>query len=64
MRCWTITTVNPAAGSIPMYVGIGDADTDARHRRLVIEDSEGRTVTLNGEEIGELYRAIKPALAG
>lgn len=50
--------------SLPQYVSVGDPDTEAIRRRLWIEDSEGRHVVLNGEEIGKLYKFIKPALAG
>lgn len=46
------------------YVSVHEPDTDGLQRRLYIEDSEGRSVVLKGEEIGQLYRHIKPALAG
>lgn len=45
------------------YVDIHDDGFQA-DRSLVIEDSEGNRVTLKNEEIGQLYRFIKPALAG
>lgn len=48
----------------PQYVSIHEPDSDSLRRRLYIEDSEGRHVVLCGEEIGRLYRHIKPALAG
>ena len=45
------------------YVSIYD-DGWLAERRLFIEDDEGRTVCLKNEQIGILYRAIKPGLAG
>ena len=50
--------------SLRQYVSIHEPDTDGLKRRLYIEDSEGRSVVLKGEEIGQLYKHIKPAMAG
>lgn len=33
-------------------------------RKLIIEDDDGNTVTLKNEQIGELYKSIKPPMAG
>ena len=63
MKVFSYDIVAPGA-TMPSYVGIHDPDTDAVRRRLYIEDSEGRHVVLAGEEIGALYKHIKPALAG
>ena len=63
MKVFSYDIVAAGAGS-PQYVSIHDPDTGAVRRRLYIEDSEGRSVTLKGEEIGQLYKFIKPALAG
>lgn len=45
------------------YVSIND-DGFISERKLYISDDDGNMVTLKNEQIGELYRAIKPALAG
>ena len=37
---------------------------DAVDRTLAITDDAGNTVTLKNEQIGELYRRVKPLLAG
>lgn len=63
MKVFSYDIIAPGART-PQYVGVGDPDTGELKRRLYIEDSEGRHVVLNGEEIGQLYRHIKPALAG
>jgi len=45
-----------------MYTSVHD--DDGERRTLVIEDERGGKVELYGKEIGELYKAIKPSLAG
>lgn len=45
-----------------MYTSIHDDDGD--QRILIIDDERGGKVELHGKEIGELYKAIKPPLAG
>ena len=44
------------------YVSIYDDGTFVE-RTLYITDDDGNTVKLKNEQIGELYRQIKPALA-
>ena len=61
MKIWqTSQTKNDCNGG---YVSIHD-DGWLAERRLVITDDDGNTVTLKNEQIGELYKAIKPAMAG
>ena len=62
MKAFIYEKVPP--GAKPSYVSIHAPDDEALSRALHIEDSEGRKVVLHGEEIGQLYRFIKPALAG
>lgn len=50
-------------GEGPMYVSIMDPGTHS-DRTLYINDERGGTVELRNEEIGELYKALKPPLAG
>lgn len=45
------------------YTSIYD-DGFFNERKLIIKDDEGNTVTLKNEQIGKLYRTIKPAMAG
>ena len=45
------------------YVSMSDDGTLAE-RTLCITDDAGNIVTLKNEQIGELYRAIKPGLVG
>lgn len=45
------------------YFSIED-DGSSVQRKLVITDDDGNTVVLKNEQIGELYKRIKPALAG
>ena len=49
--------------SIGSYQSIHDDGSNGQ-RMLFITDDEGVTVTLKNEQIGELYRRIKPPLAG
>lgn len=63
MKVFSYDIIAPGART-PQYASVGEPDTDGVKRRLYIEDAEGRHVVLNGEEIGQLYRHIKPALAG
>lgn len=61
MQIWEISeTKNDCNGG---YVSIHD-DGWLEERRLFITDDDGNTVTLKNEQIGELYKAIKPALVG
>ncbi len=46
------------------YVGINDPGHDGYSRNLSIDDGRGGKAHLKDEEIGQLYKAIKPALAG
>jgi len=46
------------------YVSIHDLGTDKIRRELVILDDEGGMVTIKNEDIGKLYRMLKPNLAG
>jgi len=46
------------------YVSIHDKGDGHIRRNLFIRDDEGNTVCIKDEQIGELYKAIKPALAG
>jgi len=45
------------------YLSIHDPGIGA-NRLLYIEDDRGNMVQLHNEQIGELYKAIKPSLAG
>ena len=65
MEIWQTTTPpkNKNAGTNGGYVPIDDDGLFAE-RKLFIEDDEGRMVVLKNEQIGELYKAIKPALQG
>lgn len=45
------------------YYSIHDGGENVE-RLLFIEDDEGNSVKIRNEQIGELYRLIKPALAG
>jgi len=45
------------------YADIDDNGFQAE-RTLVIIDDDGNTVRLKNEQIGELYRFVKPVLAG
>ena len=44
------------------YLNIHDDGSHAE-RKLYIEDDEGNRVILKNEQIGELYKRIKPILA-
>jgi hypothetical protein len=50
-------------GHGPMYVSIMDPGTYS-DRTLYISDERGGSIELKNEEIGELYKALKPPLAG
>lgn len=45
------------------YYSIHDGGKNVE-RLLFIEDDEGNSVKIRNEQIGELYRLIKPTLAG
>lgn len=45
------------------YVSIHDDGFQAE-RLLYIEDDAGHSITLKNEQIGQLYKFIKPSLAG
>jgi hypothetical protein len=53
----------PNAQASGGYSSIHDC-TKTSSRELWITDRDGNTVCLHDEEIGELYRGIKPPLAG
>jgi len=61
MQIWQTSKTNEDDNS--GYVSIHD-DGWLLERRLIITDDNGNTVTLKNEQIGLLYRAIKPAMAG
>lgn len=63
MKVFSYDIVKPGE-SRQQYVSIHQPDSDELKRRLYIEDSEGRHVVINGEEIGKLYKFIKPVMAG
>ena len=66
MKAWEVSTP-PKGGDGAYgnggYVDIHDDGFQAE-RSLYIEDDEGHCVRLKNEQIGQLYKAIKPALAG
>ena len=61
MKSWQITKSKSDQNG--GYLSIHDMGKLA-DRTLYIEDDDGNLVTLKNEQIGELYKAIKPALAG
>ena len=58
---YTLTSKNVNNGG---YVSIDDPGGDNIHRVLIIKDDEGNLVKLENEQIGELYKKIKPIFSG
>jgi len=66
MKIWQTTQPNKTCdGNIVNggYVSIYDDGFQAE-RNLFITDDDGNTVCLKNEQIGELYKRIKPTMAG
>ena len=65
MKVWEVSRPKGDDGAYGNggYISIHDGGFQAE-RSLFIEDSEGNRIILKNEEIGQLYRFIKPALAG
>jgi len=61
MKIWQSSQTNKDENS--GYVSIHD-DGYLAERKLYIQDDDGNLVCLKNEQIGELYKAIKPAMAG
>ena len=60
MKIWqTQTSKDENCG----YISIHD-EGYLVERKLYIQDDEGNLVCLKNEQIGELYKSIKPVLAG
>ena len=55
MRVWEINDVEEESKN---YTNIHNKD----NRSLLIQDDDGNTVILHGEQIGKLYKAIKPSI--
>jgi hypothetical protein len=61
MQIWQTQQIKSDSNS--GYISIHD-DGFLAERRLFIKDDNGNTVCLKNEQIGELYKQIKPAMAG
>jgi hypothetical protein len=62
MRAWETSVIkNPRP--IGGYVSMNNPG-ETEERKLYIEDGEGNVAILKNEEIGELYKQIRPALEG
>jgi len=55
-----IIEITPVSKNKSMYTSI-HADDD---RVMIIDDERGGRIELKGKEIGELYKSLKPTLAG
>jgi len=62
-KVWQVTSTSKELTN-GGYVGIHDKGDEHVRRNLFISDDEGNTVCIKDEQIGKLYKAIKPALAG
>lgn len=63
MKIFETTRCKPDGCGNGGYVSIHDDGFQAE-RLLYIEDDAGRSITLKNEQIGQLYKFIKPGLAG
>ena len=63
MKIWQIANPKRTDMISDGYVSVHDSGlrTD---RLLCIQDDEGHTIKLRNEQIGKLYKALKPELAG
>ena len=63
MNAYELTWTSGSLGN-SSYFSIHDPGSDKIQRELIIIDDDNNMVTIKNEDIGKLYRMLKPNLAG